>query len=143
MEAYFAWIKSFDPESVASQKTRDGLKYSVNQEVYLKVFLEDGNVPIDNSASERAIRPFVVGRSNWRVMDTIHGAQASAVVYSIVETAKANNLKPYEYLRLLLTEIPKHMDETSAAFLDDLLPWSSSIPDICRKPDLQSNTPET
>lgn len=140
VEAYFAWIKSIDPESVASEKTRVGLKYSVNQEVYLKAFLEDGNVPIDNSASERAIRPFVVGRSNWRVMDTIHGAQASAIVYSIVETAKANNLKPYEYLRLLLTEIPKHMDETSATFLDDLLPWSSSIPDFCRKPALQNST---
>lgn len=143
VEAYFSWIKSIDPESVGSQKIRDGLKYSVNQEVYLKVFLEDGNVPIDNSASERAIRPFVVGRSNWRVMDTIHGAQASAIVYSIVETAKANNLKPYEYLRLLLTEIPKHMDETSASFLDDLLPWSSSIPDICRKPVLQNSTSGT
>ena len=143
VEAYFAWIKSIDPESVGSQKTRDGLKYSVNQEIYLKVFLEDGNVPIDNSASERAIRPFVVGRSNWRVMDTIHGAQASAIVYSIVETAKANNLKPYEYLCLLLTEIPKHMDETSAAFLDNLLPWSSSIPDICRKPELQNSTSGT
>ena len=134
MEAYFTWVKSIDLDSIVSANTKDGLKYSVNQEAYLKVFLEDGAVPIDNSASERAIRPFCVGRSNWRVIDSVKGAEASAIVYSIVETAKANHLKPYEYLRHLLTEIPKHMDETDASFLDSLLPWSAAIPDICRKP---------
>ena len=137
VEAYFAWVKSIDPDTVVSAGTKDGLKYSVNQETYLKVFLEDGAVPIDNSASERAIRPFCVGRSNWRVIDSVHGARASAIIYSIVETAKANNLKPYEYLRHLLTEIPKYMDETDASFLDNFLPWSDAIPDICHKPLLQ------
>ena len=137
VEAYFAWVKSIDPDTVVSANTKDGLKYSVNQEARLKVFLENGAVPIDNSASERAIRPFCVGRSNWRVMDSVKGAEASAIVYSVVETAKANRLKPYEYLRHLLTEIPKHMDETDASFLDDLLPWSDAIPDICRKPVAQ------
>ena len=54
-------------------------------------------------------------------------------MYSIVETAKANHLKPYEYLKFLLTEVPKHMDDTDDSFLDDLLPWAVTIPDICRK----------
>ena len=80
----------------------DGLQYSINREKYLRAFLKDGEVPIDNSASERSIRPFCVGRANWHVIDSIKGAQASAIVYSIVETAKANNLKPYEYLQRLL-----------------------------------------
>ena len=93
-----------------------------------------GAVPIDNSACERAIRPFCVGRANWHIIDSVKGAQASAVIYSIVETAKANNLKPYEYLKHLLTEVPKHMEDTDLAFLDDLLPWSDEIPDDCRKP---------
>lgn len=100
---------------------------------YLKVFLEDGEVPIDNSATERAIRPFTIGRANWHIIDTIHGAQSSAVIYSLVETAKANKLKIYEYLKHLLTEIPKHMDNTSLDFLEDLLPWSKNLPEECRK----------
>ena len=68
-------------------------------------------------------------------MHSIHGAKASATVYSIVETAKANRLKPYEYLKHLLTEISKHMDDPDTSFLDDLLPWSDALPDICRKPE--------
>lgn len=133
VEAYFAWIHEQDPVLVSNEKTRDGIRYSMNQEKYLRVFLTDGDVPIDNSATERAIRPFTIGRANWHIFDTIHGAQASAVIYSLVETAKANNLKIYEYLRHLLTEIPKHMDETSDDFLDDLLPWAEALPRECRK----------
>ena len=133
VEAYFAWVHEQDPTTILSQKTRDGLNYSINQEKYLKVFLEDGNIPIDNSATERAIRPFTIGRANWHIIDTIHGAEASAVIYSLVETAKANNLKIYEYLKHLLTEIPKHIDDTSMDFLEDLLPWSEKLPEECRK----------
>ena len=133
VEAYFAWVREQEPATILSEKTRDGLKYSLNQEKYLKVFLDNGEVPIDNSATERAIRPFTIGRANWHLIDTIHGAQASAIVYSLVETAKANGLKIYEYLKHLLTEIPKHMDETSLTFLEDLLPWSEQLPDECRK----------
>ena len=133
VEAYFAWVHEQDPATILSQKTRDGLNYSMNQEKYLKVFLEDGNIPIDNSATERAIRPFTIGRANWHIIDTVHGAEASAVIYSLVETAKANKLKTYEYLKHLLTEIPKHMDDTSMDFLEDLLPWSETLPDECHK----------
>lgn len=133
VEAYFSWVHEQDLSSIASEKTRSGLQYSMNQEKYLKVFLEDGEIPIDNSATERAIRPFTVGRSNWHIIDTVHGAQASAMIYSLVETAKANELKIYEYLNHLLTEIPKHMDDTSLSFIDDLLPWSETLPQKCRK----------
>ena len=133
VEAYFAWVREQEPATILSEKTRDGLKYSLNQEEYLKVFLEDGRIPIDNSATERAICPFTVGRANWHIIDTVHGAEASAIVYSLVETAKANKLKIYEYLKHLLTEIPKHMDDTSLDFLDDLLPWSENLPEECRK----------
>lgn len=133
VEAYFAWVHEQDSATILSQKTRDGLNYSMNQEKYLKVFLEDGNIPIDNSATERAIRPFTIGRANWHIIDTIHGAEASAVIYSLVETAKANNLKIYEYLKHLLTEIPKHIDDTSMDFLEDLLPWSEKLPEECHK----------
>ena len=138
VEAYFAWLKSIDLTTISSQKTKDGINYSINQEKYLRVFLENGEVPIDNSASERAIRPFCVGRANWHLIDTIHGANASAIVYSIVETAKANQLKPYFYLEYLLSEIPKHMDDADLSFLDDLLPWSDALPDSCKKTSSQT-----
>ena len=68
------------------------------------------------------------------MIDTINGAKSSAIIYSIAETAKANNLKPYEYFEHLLTEIPKHMDDTDKSFLNDLLPWSEKLPAKIRKP---------
>ena len=68
------------------------------------------------------------------MIDTIHGAKASAIIYSIAETAKANNLKPYDYFEYLLNEIPNHMDDTDNSFLEDLLPWSTKLPERIRKP---------
>jgi len=82
---------------------------------------------------EQAIRGFVIGKRNWHLIDTIAGAEASAVCYSIAETAKANDLNPYRYFEYLLTEIPKHMSETSDAFLEKLLLWSETLPAECRK----------
>ena len=114
-------------------KTGKGLSYSLNQEEYLKVFLENGNVPLDNNAAERAIRNFCIGRKNWMIIDTIRGAQSSAMIYSIAETAKANHLKPYEYFEYLLEEIPKHMDDKDLSFCEDLLPRSPNLPGKCRK----------
>jgi hypothetical protein len=103
------------------------------QERYLRVFLEDGEVPLDNNATEFTLRGFCIGKHNWRLIDTICGARSSAIIYSITETAKANNLKVYEYVEYLLTEIPKHEDDTNLNFLDDLLPWSPNLPERCRK----------
>ena len=84
------------------------------------MFLEDGEVPIDNNASERAIRGFCIGKKNWQMIDTIHGAHASKIIYSIAETAKATNLKPYGYFLYLLEEIPRHMEDSNRSFLEDL-----------------------
>lgn len=98
--------------------------------------MSNGNVPIDDSASERAIRPFTIGRKNWVLIDSIKGAQASADIYSIVETAKANNLNPYYYMDYLLTELPKLCDEDGnidTDKMDPLLPWADELPECCRK----------
>lgn len=138
VEEYFAWVKKQLEETVVPPKgkTAEGLRYSVNQEKYLKVFLTDGNVPIDNSASERSIRPFCIGKKNWLFHDSVRGAQASAAIYSVSETAKLNNLKPYYYFKHLLTELPKLCDEKGdidPARLDHLMPWSEELPEECRK----------
>ena len=138
-EEYFTWVKKQLEENAVppKSKTADGLRYSVNQEKYLKVFLTDGRVPIDNSASERAIRTFCIGKKNWMFHDSVKGAQASAVIYSISETAKLNNLRPYYYFKHLLTELPKLCDEEGnidTAKLGHLLPWATELPEECRKP---------
>lgn len=135
VEAYFTWVRENLPKVPPKSKTWEGFHYSLNQEKYLKVFLDDGEVPMDNNAAEQSIRGFCIGKKNWVMIDTIAGAKASAIIYSIAETAKANNLKPYDYFEYLLTEIPKHPDDTDRSFLDDLLPWSPSLPANCRKPD--------
>ena len=133
VEAYFTWVHATIGQVMPKSKLWEGLNYSINQERYLKVFLENGNVPIDNNASERSIRSFCIGRKNFVMIDTLHGAAASAIIYSIAETAKANGLKPYEYFELLLTEIPKHLDDDDLNFCEKLLPWSKDLPEKCRK----------
>ena len=135
VEAYFTWVRENLPKAPQKSKTWEGFKYSLNQEKYLKVFLDDGEVPMDNNAAEQSIRGFCIGKKNWVMIDTVAGARSSAIIYSIAETAKANGLKPYDYFEYLLTEIPKHLDDTGRTFLDDLLPWSPNLPASCRKPD--------
>ncbi len=134
VDALFMYLKQHEGEVQNKGKLRDAFTYLQNQENYLKVFLTDGDVPMDNNASERAIRGFCIGKKNWQVIDTIRGANSSAIIYSIAETAKANNLKPYEYFEHLLTEIPKHLDGTDRSFLEALLSWSNELPAHIRKP---------
>ena len=133
VDAFFSWCREKAVLISPSSKTAEGIKYCLNQEKYLRVFLTDPKIPMDNNLAEQAIRPFCVGKKNWKLIDTVHGAQASAMIYSIVETAKANELNIYQYFKHLLTEIPKHMDDTDLDFLDALLPWSKQLPDICKK----------
>lgn len=138
VDAFFAYLKQNEPKIPKNGKIREAFTYALNQESYLKVFLEDGDVPIDNNASERAIRGFCIGKKNWEMIDTVNGANSSAIIYSIAETAKANNLKPFDYFEYLLTEIPKHVDDKNTDFLAELLPWSDMLPENIRKPQKTS-----
>ena len=136
IEAYFTWVKEILASGTVLPKTETakGLQYSVNQEEYLKVFLTDGEVPIDDSASERALRNFTIGRKNWVTINTVRGAQASAIIYSITETARANNLNVYYYIKHLLTELPQLIDKNGnieQSLLESLMPWSKSLPADC------------
>lgn len=138
VDVFFEWAKGKVNE-VGSKSVREALGYSINQEKYLRVFLTDGDVPIDNNSAERSIRPFVTGRKAWMFCDTEGGAKTSAILYSIAETAKANNLKPYEYMKYVLTQLAesridrKTLDEDKIKeILPRLLPWSDDLPDECR-----------
>ena len=138
VEAYFLWVREqlSSGKTLPKGKTAEGLNYSLNHEKYLKVFLEDGSVPIDNSASERAIRPFCIGKKNWVLVNSPKGAEASALAYSIAESAKANNLRPYAYFKHLLAELPNRMDDNGnidPSTLDDLMPWAEELPEECHK----------
>ena len=132
VDDFFAWAKDKINLLPAGGATYDGLQYCINQEQFLRVFLSDGNVPMDNNLAEQAIRPFTLGRKNWVNMFSSKGAQSSSVIYSLVETAKANNLRVYDYLELLLSEIPKHMSDTNLDFLQYLMPWSDKVKEKCQ-----------
>ena len=129
-----SYLKQNETKVPKSEKTKEAFTYALNQERYLRVFLDDGDVPIDNNASEHVIRGFCIGKKNWEMIDTINGSTSSAIIYSIAETAKANDLKPYAYFEYLLTEIPKHAEYKSTDFLTELLPWFASLPEHIRKP---------
>lgn len=132
VDVYFAWAKEKYTKVAPKSKTGEALAYSINQEKYLRQFLEDGDIPMDNNPAEQAIRPFTVGRKNFVLINTDHGAKASAMLYSLVETAKANGLNPYKYFEMLLTVIPQHMDDKDRKFLDALLPWSPLVQEKCK-----------
>ena len=133
VDTYFNWVRINIEKIMPKSNTHNGMTYSLNQEKYLRRFLDDGEIPIDNNAAEQSIRSFCIGKKNWVMCDTINGAKSSAIIYSLVETAKANKLRLYEYFNYLLTEIPEHMDDKNNDFCEKLLPWSDELPAECRK----------
>ena len=87
---------------------------------------------MDNNLAKQAIRPFTLGRKNWVNVDSMRGAQASTILYSLVEAAKANHLRVYEYLKFLLKNLSEHAEDTNRDFLSDLLPWSDIVQEKCK-----------
>ncbi len=110
-----------------------------NQEETLRVFLNDGEVPLDNNVTEGALRSFCLHKHAWKLIDSIDGAKSSAIIYSITETAKANNLNPFRYLAHVLTVLKDHLDDTDYSFIEELLPWSDQLPEICRSKSKSTN----
>ena len=117
VDDFFAWVRTSLPKVPAGGATAKALNYCLNQESYLRVFLSDPLIPMDNNRAEQAIRPFTLGRKNWVNMYSTRGAQSSAVLYSLVETAKANSLNVYEYFNFLLTELSAHADDPDPSFV--------------------------
>ena len=132
LEAFFGWLHTLEGSVNRSSKIGEAVLYALNQEKYLKAYLEDGHLSIDNSAAERAIKNFAIGRRNWLFSKSIKGAEASATVYSITETALLNGLKPYDYVAYILERMKDLGPFPSKEDLQKLLPWSESIPESCR-----------
>ena len=126
-EAFFAWAKKeYDINYVPKCAYGAALIYAVNQKSWLMNVFADGRLELSNNRVERAVRPFALGRRNWLFCITPGGADASVAVYSIVETAKANKLKPYEYLKFLLERLPQGIPT------EDCLPWGDNAQMLCR-----------
>ena len=125
----FSYIHELNESNeVFPDRLKKAIGYAINQEEFLRRFLEDGNIPIDNGAAERAIRSFSVGRVNWLFADTPLGAEVNSMMYTIVETAKANGANPYLYIKYILEKMPALVDDEynvkDKASLDAMLPWS-------------------
>ena len=123
------WLHSMEDSVDRSSLIGDAILYTLDQENYLRRYLDDGHLSIDNNSAERAIKNFAVGRRNWLFAKSIRGAAASAVVYSIAETALLNGLKPYVYLSYVLDELRKMGPFPKPDDLNRLLPWSDELPE--------------
>lgn len=130
LNGFQAWLARTAQAALPKSALGRAVGYCTNQWPKLTAFLQDGRLELDNNRTERSIKPVVIGRKNWLFANTPRGARSSAVLYSLVETAKANALDPYHYLTHLFTALP----DTRTGDLDALLPWSDALPAACRVP---------
>ena len=131
LEAFWCWLDSLN--ALKGSALGKAVTYAQNQKPYMENYLLDGRCSLSNNAAENAIRPFTVGRKNWLFADTPKGADASAAIYSLVETAKANGLNIYAYLQHLLMYMPDTEWQRYPEELDDLMPWSPYVQEQCKK----------
>lgn len=126
-ERFFLWAKTEEEKNpVPKSVFGTALTYASNQKGWLMNVFLDGRLELSNNRAERAVRPFAIGRKNWLFCNTPSGADASATIYSIVETAKANGLRPFQYLNFLLERLPHacpHMD---------CMPWGRAAQSLCK-----------
>jgi len=138
LDAFFSWATEMSKVTLDKTRLGKAVTYTLNQWDNLSRFLEDGRLEIHNNAAEQAIRPFTIARKNFLFSDTVKGARASAVTFSIIATAQANGLNPMAYLTFLLDQMrfviragPPGSDIIVES-ISKLLPWSSDIPDFCK-----------
>lgn len=133
LDAFWSWVEANAGLCLPKSKLGAAMNYAINHKEGLMAYLEDGNCSISNNLAENCIRPFTVGRRNWLFSGSPKGADASAAVYSIVETAKANGLNPYEYLRFIFKNLPGVQFGQYPEFLEDYLPWSPDAQEFCKR----------
>ena len=131
IDEFFKWLKLQRPRLTPKSYACKAVNYYLNLGDKLKSFLLDGRLFIDNNISKRSIKGFVISRKNFLFCNTPNGATASAIIYSIIETARANNLKLFDYLTYFLKTRP-NVDVKDQSVLDSLMPWSVNLPESCR-----------
>ena len=130
LEAFWCWLDSV--QALKGSALGKAVTYARNQKPYMENYLLDVRCSLSNNAAENDIRPFTVGRKNWLFADTPKGAKASAAIYSIIETAKANGLNVYTYLEFLLMYMPDTDWRNHPEDLEDLMPWSELSIQTCK-----------
>ena len=131
LDALLSWANEMQAKTAPKSALGRAIHYLLEQWPYLTRYLEDGRLELSNNRAERSIKPFVMGRKNWLFANTPGGAQASAVIYSLIETAKENGLDPYRYLLWVLRNAPQ-LSEEDAAWAEKLLP--ANAPEECHVP---------
>jgi transposase len=137
LEELRAWLEEMAIAVVPKSLTGKAIRYCLNQWSKLAAFMLDGRLELSNNRAERSIKPFVIGRKNWLFANTPRGADASATIYSLVETAKENGIHPLAYLTYLFEQLP-NIKWTDPVALDVLLPWSEAIQQKFRIPSRSS-----
>lgn len=128
LDDFLVWLNKKSLEVIPKSKTGIAISYCLKQWKKLNNFLLDGRLEIDNNRSERSIKSVVIGRKNFLFSNTPKGAKASAIIYSLVETAKGNNLNPFKYLEYLLDKLP-NIDLNNQEEIDALLAWNIKLPE--------------
>lgn len=129
LKNFYEWVSSTSQKYITNKKLKEAINYALNQRKNLCKFLNDGRIPLTNSRAERTIRPFAVHRKNWLFADTVAGAEANAVYYSLIESAKANNLNIYKYINYLLAELSQLEGFQEEKDIEKYLPWSKDLPE--------------
>lgn len=134
LDAFHAWLLEIKPQVQAKGLLDKAIGYTLNQWDALTYYINDGAVAIDNNAAERQIKPFVIGRKNWLFLGSPKGARAAANIYSLIETAKLNDVNPEGYLKFILEH---KIDEADADLIESLMPWNAKIEAGYTKPSLK------
>lgn len=128
LNEFYTWLENLALKTLPQSLLGKAITYAQNQKEYLCNFLKDGRIQLSNNLAEQSIKPFVIGRKNWLFSNTQNGANASALIYSVIQTAIANNLKPLYYLEYVFEQIQMN----DMLQVSDLLPWSEKIPEKCK-----------
>lgn len=132
LEAFWSWAEKSAIGELPKSKLSKAFHYALNNREGFWNYLEDGNCSISNSLAENCIRPFVIGRKNWLFSGSPKGAEASAGIYTLVETAKANGFAPMKYIKYILSDMPGSAFLEHPEYLDDYLPWNPLVKEFCR-----------
>ncbi len=132
LDAVWLWIETNKDKIAPKSKLRKAMNYAENNKKGLEAFLEDGNCNLSNNWAENSIRPFTIGRKNWLFSGSPKGAAASAAIYRLIETCKANKINEYNYLKYLFETLPNIPFLREPQLLEDHLPWSEKIQKICK-----------
>jgi len=127
LKAFWKWVDSLNPTNGSG--LAKAITYAKNQRKSLENYLLDGRCEISNNKAERKVKSYVIGRKNFLFHDSVKGAQSSSIIYSLVETAKANNLNIYQYLYMILLYMPDYKNEPEG--IEKLMPWSDMIQQSC------------